>query len=92
MIEISSKVFSYVYTEEEHPAGHAVRCGVQHPGLSQHCPCLWDLLNLKGSQQGTVDLPEEPPGSPGEAKHHPANASSASKLTVACKVWAKSSK
>lgn len=41
---------------------------------------------------GTLHLPEDPPGSTTQAKHLPDNASGVSTLSIACKVWAKSSK
>lgn len=91
LMEIASKVFSCVYIEEEHPAGHTVGWGVQHPGLSQHCRSVGPA-EPRREPAGTVHLPEEPPGSPTEAKHLLANASGASTLSIACKVWAKSSK
>lgn len=93
LMEISSKVFSYVYMEEKHPAEHTVGCGVQDPGLFQHCLCLWDIPAEPWREPArTVHLPEEPPGTPTGAKHLPANSSGVSTLSIACKVLAKSSK
>lgn len=33
-------------------------CGVQRPGLSQHCLCLRDLLSLEESQQKSLLAPQ----------------------------------
>lgn len=48
LIEISSKVFSCVYMEEEHPVPR-----VQHPALSCHCWCHGTCWALRGASRDT---------------------------------------
>lgn len=89
LMEISSKVFSY-----RGRASCRTCCGIWGTSswLVPALPLSVGPAEPRREPAGTMHPPEEPPGSPTEAKHLPTNASGVSTLSIACKICAKSSK